>query len=144
MRLTSIAAPIRRERWRRDTVKETPRIVRRTVARVLNAGGIAAPLPWVTAVVYVGGLRPEYSHYRQYISELAARCTPNQHLMQVAGFLLPGLMVVAFGLLVGLCAHTKLAGAGAALLIVSGLARRSASGSTPRMSGCFSGRHSAP
>ena len=95
----------------------------RTVARVLNAAGIAAPLLWVAAFVYIGSLRPEYSHYRQYISELASRGTPTQHLMQVAGFLLPGLMVVAFGLLVGLSARTKLAGAGAALLIVSGIAR---------------------
>ena len=98
-------------------------MVQRTVARVLNAAGIAAPVLWVAAVVYIGSLRPEYSHSRQYISELAARGTPTQHLMQVAGFLLPGLMVVAFGLLVGLSAHTKLAGAGAALLIVGGIAR---------------------
>jgi len=89
----------------------------------MNAGGIAAPVLWVVALVYVGSLRPEYSHYRQYVSELAARGTPTQHLMQVAGFLVPGLMVVAFGLLVGLTARTKIAGAGAALLIVSGLAR---------------------
>jgi hypothetical membrane protein len=95
----------------------------RTVARVLNAAGIAAPLLWVAALIYVGSLRPEYSHYRQYVSELAARGTPTQHLMQVAGFLLPGLMIVAFGLLVGLSAHTKLAGAAAALLIVGGIAR---------------------
>jgi hypothetical membrane protein len=97
--------------------------VHRTVARVLNAAGIVAPVLWVAAVVYIGSLRPEYSHYRQYISELAARGTPTQHLMQVAGFLLPGLMLVAFALLIGLSAHTKLAGAGAALLIVSGIAR---------------------
>jgi hypothetical membrane protein len=90
---------------------------------MLNAAGIAAPVLWVTALVYIGSLRPEYSHYRQYISELAARGTPTQHLMQVAGFILPGLMVVAFGLLVGLSVHTKLAGVGAALLIVSGIAR---------------------
>jgi hypothetical membrane protein len=77
----------------------------------------------MAAVVYIGSLRPEYSHSRQYISELAARGTPTQHLMQVAGFILPGLMVVAFGLLVGLSAHTKLAGTGAALLIVGGIAR---------------------
>ena len=95
----------------------------KTVARVLNAAGIAAPVLWVAAVVYIGSLRPEYSHARQYISELAARGSPNQHLMQVAGFILPGLMVVAFGLLVGLSARTKLAGAGAALLIVGGIAR---------------------
>jgi hypothetical membrane protein len=97
--------------------------VHRTVARLLNAAGIAAPVLWVAAFVYIGSLRPEYSPYRQYISELAARGTPTQHLMQVAGFLLPGLMVVAFGLLVGLSARTKPAGAGAALLIVAGIAR---------------------
>jgi hypothetical membrane protein len=57
---------------------------------VLNAAGIAAPVIWVMALVYVGSLRPEYSHSRQYISELAARGTPTQHLMQVVGFLLPG------------------------------------------------------
>ena len=98
----------------------------RAVARVLNAAGIAAPVLWVAALVYIGSLRPEYSHSRQYISELAARGTSTQHLMQVAGFLLPGLMVAAFGVLVGLRAHTKLAGVGAALLIVSGIARMTA------------------
>jgi hypothetical protein len=97
--------------------------VSRTVARVLNAAGIAAPVIWVMALVYVGSLRPEYSHSRQYISELAARGTPTQHLMQVVGFLLPGAMVVGFGLFVGLSAQTKRGGAGAALLIVGGLAR---------------------
>ena len=44
---------------------------------------MAAPVLWVAAVIYVGSLRPEYNHYRQYISELAARGTPTQHLMQV-------------------------------------------------------------
>src|SRR5262245_39929401 len=103
--------------------KDVHRIVRRTAARLLNAAGIAAPVLWVAAFVYIGSLRPEYSHYRQYISELAARGTPTQHLMQIAGFLLPGLMVVAFGLLVGLSSHTKPAAASAALLIVGGIAR---------------------
>ena len=37
--------------------------------------------------------------------------------MQVAGFFLPGLMVIAFGVLVGLSAHTRLAGAGAAAAV---------------------------
>jgi hypothetical membrane protein len=90
---------------------------------VLNAAGIVAPVLWVSALFYIGSLRPEYSHSRQYISELAARGTPTQHLMQVAGFILPGLMVVAFGLRIGLAAHTMRAGAGAGLLIVSGIAR---------------------
>ena len=45
------------------------------LARVLNAAGIVAPVLSVAAVVYIGSLRPEDSHYRQYISELAARGT---------------------------------------------------------------------
>jgi hypothetical membrane protein len=97
--------------------------VHRRVARGLNAAGIAAPVVWAAAVVYIASLRPEYSHYRQYISELAARGTSTQHLMQVAGFFLPGLMVVAFGVLVGLSTQTKLAGTGAALVIVGGIGR---------------------
>jgi hypothetical membrane protein len=96
---------------------------RRTVERALNVAGITGPLLWVAAVVSVGSLRPEYSHYRHYISELAARGTPTQHLMQVVGFILPGLLVAGFGVLVGLLARTRLAGAGAALLVVSGIAR---------------------
>ena len=90
---------------------------------MLNAAGIAAPLLWLTSVIYVGSLRPGYNHYRQYISELAARGTSTQHLMQMTGFFLPGLMVVAFGVLVGLSVRTKIAGTGVALLIVSGIAR---------------------
>jgi hypothetical membrane protein len=97
--------------------------MQRTVARLLNAAGIAAPMLWAVAILYTGSVRPEYNHFRQYISELAARGTPTQHPMQVAGFIVPGLLIVAFGVLVGLAARTKLAGAGAALLIVSGLAR---------------------
>ena len=90
---------------------------------MLNAAGIAAPVLWVAAFVSIGSLRPEYSHARQYISELATRGAPNQHLMQVVGFFLPGLMQVAFGLLVGVSARTRLAGAGAAMLMVCGIAR---------------------
>jgi hypothetical membrane protein len=99
------------------------KMVDRRIGLLLNAAGIAAPVLWLAAFLYSQTLRPEYSPYRQYISELAARGTSTQHLMQVTGFLLPGLLVVAFGLLVGLSSRTRLAGAGAALLIVSGIAR---------------------
>jgi hypothetical protein len=51
-----------------------------TGASVLNAAGMAAPVLWVAAFIYIGSLRPEYSHYRQYISELAERGTSTQHL----------------------------------------------------------------
>ena len=93
----------------------------RRVAWVLNAAGIAAPVLWLAAFFYSQTLRPEYNPSRQYISELAARGTSTQHLMQVTAFILPGLMIVAFGLLVGLPARTRRAGVEAALLPVRGV-----------------------
>jgi hypothetical protein len=91
----------------------------------LNACGIVAPLLWATTVIYAGSRHPEYSHVRQYISDLAARGSSTQHLMQMSGFILPGLMTAAFGVLLGRTA-SRVAGIGSALLIVSGLARATA------------------
>jgi Protein of unknown function (DUF998) len=96
------------------------------VATWLNAGGIVAPVLWASAVVYSGSLHPEYSHARQYISELAARGSSTQHVMQAAGFVLPGLMTAGFGALLGMRNGARVAGVGSALLIVSGLARAAA------------------
>jgi len=91
----------------------------------LNAGGIVAPLLWASTVIYSGERHPEYSHVRQYISDLAARGSSTQHVMQAAGFILPGLMTAGFGILLGRTGG-RLAGIASALLIVSGLARAAA------------------
>jgi hypothetical membrane protein len=96
------------------------------LATWLNAGGVVAPLLWASAVIYNGSRHPEYSHIRQYISDLAARGSSTQHPMQVAGFILPGLLMAGFGVLLGVRAATKAAGIGSALLIVGGLARAAA------------------
>jgi hypothetical membrane protein len=96
------------------------------VATWLNLGGIAAPLVWASTVIYSGSLHPEYSHVHQYISDLAARGSSTQHLMQAAGFILPGLMMAGFGVGLGMRVATTAAGIGSALLIVSGLARGAA------------------
>jgi Protein of unknown function (DUF998) len=96
------------------------------LATWLNAGGIVAPLLWAFTVIYSGSRDPEYSHLRQYISDLAARGSPTQHPMQAAGFILPGLLMAGFGVLLGVRAATKAAGIGSALLIVGGLARAAA------------------
>jgi hypothetical membrane protein len=93
------------------------------IARLLNVGGFIAPVLWAVAFLYSGSLRPEYSHYRQYVSELAARDTPTQHFMQVTGFVIPGLLIVGFGYVLGVSARTWLAAFAASFLIVSGIAR---------------------
>ena len=94
-------------------------------AAALNACGIAAPLLWATTVIYAGSRHPEYSHVRQYVSDLAARGSSTQHLMQALAFILPGLMTAAFGFLFGRSAD-RVTGIVGALLIVSGLARATA------------------
>jgi len=96
------------------------------LATWLSAGGVAAPLLWASTVIYSGALHPEYSHIRQYISDLAARGSSTQHQMQATGFILPGLLMAGFGVLLGVRAATKAAGIGSALLIVGGLARAAA------------------
>jgi hypothetical membrane protein len=93
------------------------------VARLLNVGGFIAPVLWVAAFLYSGSLLPEYSHYRQYVSELAARGTPTQHFMRVTGFVIPGLLIVGFGYVLGVSARTWLVAIAASVLIVSGMAR---------------------
>jgi hypothetical protein len=55
-----------------------------------------------TTVTYAGSRHPEYSHVHQYTSDLAARGSSTQHLMQASAFILPGLMTAAFGVLLGL------------------------------------------
>lgn len=108
-----------------------------TIARLLNVGGFIAPVLWVAAFLYSGSLRPEYSHYRQYVSELAARGTPTQHFMQVTGFVIPGLLVAGFGSLLGMPARNWLVAIAASFLIVSGIAKTVA-GVFPRDPCCTS------
>jgi hypothetical membrane protein len=96
------------------------------VAMCLSACGLAAPLLWASAVIFSGSRHPEYSHIRQYISDLAARGSSTEHVMQAAGFILPGAMTAGFGIMLGLVVADRTAGVAAALIIVSGLARAAA------------------
>jgi hypothetical membrane protein len=101
-------------------------VERVTVRKVLVAGGILAPILWATVFLYVGTLRPGYSHTRQHISALAERGSSTQHLMQVAGFLVQGLMLAGFGVAMGLASGSAAAGVSASLVTVAGLAKISA------------------
>jgi len=93
------------------------------IVRLLNVGGFIATVLWVVAFLYSGSLRPEYSHYRQYVSELAARGTPTQHFMQMTGFVIPGLLIAGFGYSLGMPARHWLVAIAASFLIVGGMAK---------------------
>ena len=98
--------------------------------------GILAPLLWASAIIFCGSLRPEYSHFTQYISELGERGSSTELIMRYAGFVPTGLMHVAFAA----CLYVAFKGSplaviAATLLAINGLARIGA-GLFPCEPGC--------
>jgi hypothetical membrane protein len=105
----------------------------------LKAGilcGVLAPLLWASAIVVCGMLRPGYSHFAQYISELGERGSSTELIMRYAAFVPTGLMHLAFaGALASTFRSSRLGLLAAVLLGVNGLARLSA-GFFPCETGC--------
>ncbi len=64
--------------------------------RLLALGGVAGPLLFITTVAVSAALRPDYRHTSAFISELGATTTTYADLMNYAGFLPTGLLLVAF------------------------------------------------
>jgi hypothetical membrane protein len=105
----------------------------------LKAGilcGVLAPLLWASAIVVYGMLRPGYSHFAQYISELGERGSSTELLMRYGAFVPTGLMHLAFaGALASTFRSNRLGVLAAVLLGLNGLARISA-GFFPCETGC--------
>jgi hypothetical membrane protein len=106
---------------------------------LLKAGtlcGVLAPLLWASAIVLCGILRPGFSHFAQYISELGERGSSTELLMRYLAFVPTGLMHLAFaGALVSTFRNGRLGVAAALLLGLNGLARIAA-GFFPCEVGC--------
>ncbi len=86
--------------------------------------GVLAPLLWASVIVYCGTLRPGYSHFAQYISELGERGSSTELLMRYAAFAPTGLMHLAFaGALAVTFRGSRLGVLAAMLLGLNGLAR---------------------
>lgn len=68
------------------------------MARLLALGGIAGPVLFAIVVLICAGLRPDYSHISQFISELGETGGPNAALMNYAGFMVPGIFIFLSGL----------------------------------------------
>src|SRR5512135_489160 len=111
--------------------------MRDNVARIFNVCGALAPLLFVVTFVVSGLFHAEYSHYRQYISELGERGSSTEVLMRYGVYYLPGVMFLAFGLLlVAKFRHSKVAIIAGLLVIVSGIARING-GNFPCDPGCM-------
>jgi hypothetical membrane protein len=95
-----------------------------------------APVLWASAIIYCGSLRPAFSHYGQYISELGERTSSTEFIMRYAGFVPTGLLHVAFAaFLLGAFQRRPMATLAATLIAVNGIARVAA-GLFPCEVGC--------
>lgn len=107
-----------------------------TLSKAGNLCGMLAPLLWAFAIVFCGSLRPDYSHFTQYISELGERGSSTELTMRYAGFVPTGLMHMAFAaFLYAAFRGSRLAAIAATLLAINGLARMGA-GLFPCEPGC--------
>jgi len=92
------------------------------IQRVLAACGVAGPLIFTVVVAILGFIRPEYSHASQLVSELGEPGAPYAVVMNLFGFILFGLLMIAFavGLHRGII-EGKGSWIGPALLAIAGL-----------------------
>lgn len=72
--------------------------MKRTNLRNLALGGLIGPLIFVLATLVNAGLRSDYNHVSQFISELGATDTSHAMLMNISGFLPFGLLMIGFGI----------------------------------------------
>lgn len=107
-----------------------------TLYRIGNLCGLLAPVLWASAIIFCGSLRPEYSHFTQYISELGERGSSTEFMMRYAGFVPTGLMHAAFSAFLYVTFKgSRLVAVAAMMLAVNGVARIGA-GIFPCEMGC--------
>lgn len=103
-----------------------------------NLSGMLAPALWAGAIAYCGALRPGFSHYHQYISELGERGSSTELIMRYAGFVPTGLMHIGFAAMLAATFRGQRAAMLGALLIAVNGAARIAAGMFPCEPGCAS------
>lgn len=64
--------------------------------KLLAICGIIGPILYTIVMVVVGLLRPGYNHFTQYMSELGEVGGLNAIIMNIAGFVMLGLLMIAF------------------------------------------------
>jgi hypothetical membrane protein len=89
--------------------------------RALALGGAIGPALFTVVTVVVSAFREDYSHVHNFISELGATGTPHAELMNYAGFVPSGLMLLAFAVSTrALVPRSGLAALGTLLLALFG------------------------
>jgi hypothetical membrane protein len=106
--------------------------MRGAAMRILTLAGIVAPVVYAGAVIYCGAMRPGYDHVTRFMSELAERGSSTEMTMRVAGFYIPGLLILAFA---ASLLKRPVAWPVALLLVIHGIGRVTA-GVFPCDAGC--------
>jgi hypothetical membrane protein len=84
--------------------------------------GLITPILFTSVTLICSGLRSGYNHVNQFISELAATGTPNADLMNYAGFIPSGILLIVYGICLWLFLPRSLLGRiGAVLISVFGI-----------------------
>ena len=84
--------------------------------------GILGPIFYTIIVIILGFLWPGYNHVSQFMSELGATGAPNAIIMNIFGFILLGILMIAFSF--GLYRNVskgKVTTISSALIVVSGI-----------------------
>lgn len=95
--------------------------MKRKATRLLLLGGAFGPILFTLVILICSGLRVDYNHVHQFISELGATGTPCSPLMNYVGFLSTGILMLAFG--VAMFSYSKKSISsriGAGLLVIFG------------------------
>lgn len=95
----------------------------RSVARWGLFCGMLGPALWAVTIVVGGEFHPGFSHLHHYISELGESGSITELPMRVAGFVLPGLLHLAFAAAVWRLRPGGLAWIGALLIALDGAGR---------------------
>lgn len=99
------------------------RIQPNRVQKLLATCGIVGPVLYTIVLATLGLLQPDYSHITQSMSELGEVGAPNATIMNIAGFILLGLLIIAFAFGLHRCiSEGKGSKIGPALVAVSGAA----------------------
>ena len=96
--------------------------MKRTSLKRLALGGVAGPILFTVIMLLCASLRSDYSHTHHFISELGATGTSNADLMNWAGFIPAGVMIVLFGVaLTQLLPKSFLGRTGSVLILIFGI-----------------------
>jgi len=92
------------------------------VDRYLILSGAIGSVTFALAILILGAMFPGYDHVRDYISELGAVDSPVKDLMNIFGFFLVGLFMIAFAIGLYRTIGTNWSGkTGSILILISGI-----------------------